>query len=467
MPILPMKYLCICIIMLAAPGLAQQPWQNNAPSDYTWQHVGPAQFAPCYGSPCLEFSPSGQPYVAFESGSTNQAVVMKFDGSAWVNVGAPNFTPDAADGLSLAFDPLSGEPYVAFTDWASTGLRTSVMKFDGTSWSFVGSEFFSAAGQTESQSLAFSPADNKPYIAFQDGGWGYNTRVMRYDGTEWVNVGAPGFSQNGAGLSCLAFSPADSLPYVSFSPNDSSNVPKATVMKFNGTEWVYVGNPCFSAFKSQLVQMAFSPANHQPYVSFTDSTLPGKVTVMTFDGTNWEVVGNPGFSVGVAGPASIAIGPDGTPYVSFMDYSLFQTASVMKFDGTSWVYVGNPGISQETVYTTSLAISQSGQPFVAYNVNFSKISVLNYDSVLTGFHNPSASGFLIYPNPARDKITVELPGDVTSGELSVINPDGHIVLNCRLFNPKINIDISNLMRGIYILKITTRAHVSIEKLIKY
>ena len=462
-----MKYfLRIYLLTLTVSGLAQQPWQINAPSDFAWKHVGNPQFASCDGGPCLAFSPSGQPYVAFGNGSTGEAMVMKFDGSAWVNVGPPNFTPNSTAGLSLAFDPVNGEPYVAFTDFASTGLRTSVMKFDGSNWTFVGSEFFSAAGQTESQSLAFSPADNKPYVAFQDGGWGYNTRVMRFNGTDWVNVGTPGFSLNGAELTCLAFSPADSLPYVSFSANDSSNVPKATVMKFNGTEWVYVGNPCFSAHKSQRLQLAFSPVNQQPYVSFADVTFPGKVTVMTFTGTTWEVVGSPQFSAGYTGPASIALGPDGTPYVSFMDYSLFKTASVMKFDGTDWVYVGNPSISQDVVYYTSLAISPSGQPFLAYDINFVKISVLSYDSVMTGIDEPGPSGVLVYPNPTADVITVKIPSGQVPCSLSVLDPNGCEVLTCSLNVPETQIDVSHLHSGVYFIRLKTKSKVLSEKFVK-
>ena len=215
------KLIYILLFLFPVIAFAQQPWYKDSPIDYVWKYVGNAQFAPCYGSPSLVFSPSGEPFVAFEGGLTNQAIVMKFDGSNWVNVGLPNFTPNAADDISLAIDPLNGQPYVAYMDWASSGLRTSVMKFDGSNWVYVGSQFFSAAGQTQAQSIAFSPADNMPYVAFEDGGWGYNARVMRYNGIDWVNVGNPGFSTYGADWTSLAFSPSDSLPYVAFSSSCS------------------------------------------------------------------------------------------------------------------------------------------------------------------------------------------------------------------------------------------------------
>lgn len=462
------KLICICILMFPIIGFAQQPWDQYSPIDYAWKHVGNAQFSPCFGAPNLVFSPSGEPCVAFEDGSTAQATVMKFDGLNWVYVGLPKFTQDAADCLSLAIDPLNGEPYVAYMDWGSSGLRTSVMKFDGSNWVYVGSQFFSAAGQTVAQSIAFSPADNMPYVAFEDGGWGYNARVMKYNGTDWVNVGIPGFSTNGADWTSLAFSPSDSLPYVAFSSNCSSGSMKATVMKFNGTDWVYVGNPCFSPNGAYWTRLVFSPSNHQPYVSFGDSTNTGKATVMTFNGTSWELVGNKGFSGGPAGPISLAIKPNGTPYVAYMDYSLFKTASVMKFDGANWVYEGNPSISQDEIYWTSLAISQSGQPFVAYNntVNNSRISVLKYDSVTVGINKVKESNLSVYPNPANDKITIEIPEGQTPGQLSMINLNGEVVLMYSLIKPKTQIDISNLRGDVYFMRLTSKFKVCVEKFVK-
>ena len=63
----------------------------------------------------LAFSPSGQPYVAYEDYGKfiMKATVMKFDGTNWVNVGNAGFSAGEADYISLAFSP-SGQPYVAY-----------------------------------------------------------------------------------------------------------------------------------------------------------------------------------------------------------------------------------------------------------------------------------------------------------------------------------------------------------------
>jgi len=64
---------------------------------------------------------------------------MKFDGSSWVYVGLAGFTPGWAYVEGLAFDS-ADTPYVAYQEY-----KASVMKFDGTSWVQVGSAGFVCA----------------------------------------------------------------------------------------------------------------------------------------------------------------------------------------------------------------------------------------------------------------------------------------------------------------------------------
>ena len=181
---------------------------------------------------------------------------------------------------------------------------------------------------------------------------------MTYDGTNWVNVGNAGFSTSVANFTSLVFSPSDSQPYVAFQDWQTSSG-SATVMKFDGINWVNVGNDRFSAGQAAFISLAFSPSG-QPYVGFIDSHTnpPYKATVMKFDGANWVNVGNEGFSAGYVGSTSLAFSQSGQPYIAYEDGGNSGKATVMKFDGTNWVDLGNEGFSDSTAYSTCLAISQ-------------------------------------------------------------------------------------------------------------
>jgi len=174
-------------------------------------------------------------------------------------------------------------------------------------WQNVG--LGSSKGETAYISLAFSPTDFYPYVAYSDSYYNTKACVIKYDGTNWVNVGNPGFSVGPVGNCSLAFNPSGQ-PYLAYC--DGGNSDKATVMKYDGTNWVNVGTAGFSAEIVDYPSLAFSPSG-QPYVAYG-----AKVTVVKFDGTNWINVGTPGFSTGEY--TSLAFSPlDSLPYVAFQD----------------------------------------------------------------------------------------------------------------------------------------------------
>ncbi|MBT3783697.1 hypothetical protein HOF92_01900, partial [bacterium] len=58
-----------------------------------------------------------------------------------------------------------------------------------------------------------------------------------------------------------------------------------------------------------------------PYVGFLENFNSNKATVMKFDGTEWVVVGNRGFNADNSFYFDMALDSKGTPYVVFKDGS--------------------------------------------------------------------------------------------------------------------------------------------------
>jgi hypothetical protein len=287
---------------------------------------------------------------------------------------------------------------------------------------------------------------------------------MKFDGTNWVNVGTPGFSAGSIDFLCLAFNPADSLPYVAY--QDFGYSQKATVMKFNGTSWVNVGNAGFSAGAAYYTSLAFSPSG-QPYVAYEDDGNSDKATVMMYNGSNWVVVGNQGFSAGPAVYTSLTFSPsDSLPYVAFQDWENYAKATVMKFDVTSWVYIGPADFSAGPTDNESLAISSKGEPYIAYTDNENMLTVMRYDSVSVGINELQQSKFKLYPNPATDKITVETSEVTQESYLAILNFEGEQLMTSQITQPKTEVDISSLPRGVYFVRLTNDRTVEIGKFIK-
>lgn len=365
-----MKKLLFFLIVLGNYSFAQ-----------TWSMVGVPFFSNSFfssytGWPFIAIDPIGTPYITYCGNTTPGSVtVMKFNGNSWVYVGIPGFSAGDADGPTIAFDN-NGSPYVAYNDDENSD-KASVMKFNGSNWVYVGTPGFTP-GCASFTSIAFDK-NNIPYMAFRDQGdtlsnsWpnGFRASVMKFDGTSWVYVGAPGFSAgtgpSGATYTSLAIDKNNTL-YITYS--DFGNGSKATVKKFDGSNWVNVGAGVISTGGVNNTSIAIGSDN-APYVAFKDGANGGKATAMKFDGSSWVTIGSAGFTAGSTDDPFISLDANDTPFVVYKDYANGQAASVMQFDGINWVQIGVPGFSappKSEVYRTTLAIDKNkGILYVAYN----------------------------------------------------------------------------------------------------
>jgi hypothetical protein len=311
----------------------------------------------------------GTPYVAYKSIiNGNSLNVKKYDGSAWVQVGAANFTSSGINGVDMAFDP-NGDLHVAYFEIGSGNI--SVEKFDGSAWVNVGAASFATGG---SISLAFE--GSTPYVAFSEA-IGGGLSVMEFDGTSWKYVGSSSFSSSGSDYASIAFD--GTTPYVAF--QDFGNSSKVTVMSYNGSTWSNVGSPGFSAGSSQYVSLAFEGST--PYVAFKDGGNSSKASVMKFDGSSWVNVGQAGFSSGLVEYTTISF-HNSTPYVGYSDDGSSDAARVDYFDGSAWVQLGSNldnqssfndlTIKGDTVYVTYVNGGSSFSP-VAYEYALTNCSI--------------------------------------------------------------------------------------------
>ena len=228
-----------------------------------------------------------------------------------------------------------------------------------------------------------------------------------------------------------------------------------------------VGNEGFSEGKAIFIDLAINPSG-EPYISYTDYGNFQAATVMKFNGTNWVNVGIAGFSETVALYSSLTFNLTGQPYVAYMDFGNAGKATLKKFDGTNWLNVGNAGFSAGEAYYTDLAFSQSGEPYVAYEdgENFQAATVMKYDSVYVGMNELQKSGLSIYPNPTTDKLTIETSGASKGHYLIVVNIEGQELIKKQVADHKTQVDISTFPSGIYFVKMTGEKRVQVGKFIK-
>jgi hypothetical protein len=74
--------------------------------------------------------------------------------------------------------------------------------------------------------------------------------------------------------------------------------------------------------------------------------------------------------------------------------------------------------------------------------------------------------FVIYPNPSSTQITIETPEITTHSLLTIMNLNGQELLKCQITEPKTVVDMTNLPKGIYFVRLTNDRTVEVGKIIK-
>lgn len=359
----------ICTMFLGVAG------RTEAATLYEWAHVGGGVSAGSAVSNNIALDANGYPYVTYSDNVNGDRVtVKKFDGTTWTTVGTVGFSSGAVSAPQLAFNPLDAMPYVVYSDQASSTAAT-VKKFNGTAWTTVGPTEGFTPGRADFTSIKFNSSGDA-YVAFSDQASSSAISVMKFNGTNWAFTGPEGFSTSSASFVSLAINSSD-VPYVAYQdPSFSSGV---TVQKFNGSSWEVVGAPGFTAGSSNDIDMVFDSSD-VPYVAYRDGGNGNKASVMKFNGTAWVPVGSVGFSAGIVTSTSIALDASGTPYVAFKDQSQSNKTTVEYYDGSTWQILGRVSASGTDTGTNyvDIAMSTSTIPYVVYQNSSLQTNVVRY-----------------------------------------------------------------------------------------
>lgn len=230
-------------------------------------------------------------------------------------------------------------------------------------WNYTGNPGFSE-GMAWYQDLVFNPVDGLAYVGFEDFAHGGGVTVMKFDGSGWINVGPPGFSAGESIMISLAISP-DGAPWVAFV--DVANQYKARVMKYNGATWENVGSTAVSNWETDWTNLTFNQSG-DACLAYMDYATGQKATVKRYNGTTWEVIGTAGFTPQQAAYTQLITGPDGFLYIAYSRFGLGAggECSVMRFNGESWIFVGSPNFSGGEAAYLSLAFNPQGELFIGY-----------------------------------------------------------------------------------------------------
>jgi hypothetical protein len=205
---------------------------------------------------------AGNPVVAWQDDSAGdtEIYVREWTGFAWAELGAGSASGEGisnnsgtSERPSLAVDPLTDQPVVAWSDNSSGPYQIYVRRWSGSSWDEMG------AGSASGEGISATAGDSKaPCLGFDGLGgalvaWSDATSgnteiyVRRWDGAGWQEVGvgsASGggisYDADGSGSPSLKCDSAG-MPCVAWTYSYSTTIYRVYVRQFNGVTWGEMG----------------------------------------------------------------------------------------------------------------------------------------------------------------------------------------------------------------------------------
>ena len=87
-------------------------------------------------------------------------------------------------------------------------------------------------------------------------------------------------------------------------------------------------------------------------------------------------------------------------------------------------------------------------------------------SVTLGIPENKLLSFEMYPKPASDVLTVQLPTGTEKAEVSVFDYTGRLVSSKTISSNDSTLDVQNISKGIYIIRVATNSKIGVQRFIK-
>ncbi|WDF48446.1 Ig-like domain-containing protein [Chryseobacterium sp. KACC 21268] len=217
----------------------------------------------------------------FAANSENSGTVKKLVGGVWQQVGTSSFNGAGASFLDMVVGT-NGKVYVSFNNGGFVHVYENDMNASSTTaWQPVGGiANLAAAANTEdyNSSLAID-SNNNLYIAYVSGSAGGNKlNVKKFNGTSWSQLGSENFSQFRAKHTSIAVG-ANNIVYVAYSKWENDDLLRNFVVAYNGTtnSWSQAGTGFASQGQGIYNSLAVDSFGNL-FLAFADSGL-GKLSV--------------------------------------------------------------------------------------------------------------------------------------------------------------------------------------------
>jgi len=352
--------------------------------------------------------------------------IGRWNGTSWDSI---NFNPR---GYVQFSDVYNNELYVAGSFDSIGGIAcNSIAKFDGVNWHDLGHPI------SPNVITALKNFNGKLYMAGQVTQASSSANLSYYDGTQWIPwVGVSGDNAKFIG----GMTVIDTMLYVYGRFNSIAGTNCKGLAAYNGKNWYGFGTGLSNSSWERVLNV--QKINGELYVMGVfnyfggignPNSEPLYTNITKFDGEKWCLLSPPSDN---------------------------EIDGLIEYKNNLYLYGGIRKMGNDSVYG-----------FLKYNGGYSP-SVCSptlsiYMSTVGLNELINFSNLKIYPNPAKDKITIEFSNfEGFHLNLEIINPFGQLVYASENVGEKQEIDLSEFPQGIYFLRLRNESGQKTFKIIK-
>lgn len=345
-------------------------------SNMAWIQLPTYTDASVYSGAVLKVNPTDNvPYIAYKNSETNKMAVIKFEGDAWKAVGTAGFSTEVASS-HYAFDfDTEGTPYVAYSDDEAAKISgaTSMMKWNGSAWEYVGNQDFVDA-QSQKIRLAVTGKDQATV-----------TQINNSRQASFLRRALVASSYNGSWNSAEPFPGATFVN--SLLAKNQTDVYLFTlnlsyqyaIYRYNAGSW----EPVLSNFiepgatGTAIVGMQLIALNDGTLYVMTgdDATTEGvyipRLKKYDPESKQWSTVGGNSLNfvtnnMSRSFSASVAIAPDGTPFIAYRDDIDQSTPKVAYLDNETKQWSTPVKIEDTKADDVNIAFTSTGVGYITF-----------------------------------------------------------------------------------------------------
>ena len=393
-----------------------------------WSDVG--QIGKIGSVPKIAVDAQNSVFVSYNDANENNRYYSdRYKNGNWERMGDNHISSGGGSWARLALDT-KGVPYVSWVDFFA-GNKLYVSKLVGDLWLQVGGEPVSEENyiSKNSQDLAID-ANGNVYVAYCVKGTD-QLAVYRHNGSEWEMLGDNIAGGTVKGID-VAIDNEQNL-YVAYADGNFGD--KVSVMKYNGTEWSVVGQKGFTESSTDSY-MAMTLHKNSPCVVYTDIAKGSKASAKyyatatsLYPASNLQAkVVNNDIELTWTAPT------EATP----IKYNIYRNEALI--GNTAQVsYVDEDLESATYTYAVSAVYEEGESETVTATVTLT-VSVEENNEI----------AFVMYPNPAKDFVTIESAMDAV---VKIYSVNGQMLSQQNISEGISTIDLSNLNAGMYFISV--------------